>query len=215
VKLSVSSSPTSSPTASTSFSTPATPASPSVASPRRGFIAALFGSRSPKPQTNENSDISEDVRKRWTSFTHPKSEATWIILGYPDAKSTKIIVVDTGTGGLPELKTKLDSKVVQFGAFRVTSTDEHSSRSKLVGFTLVSTSLAPLQRRQAMNLKDIQRDLWTGITTTIEISQASELLEDKIGIRLVGVERAAKRFDFVVVVAVAVVAVMVVIWSWW
>jgi len=185
-----------SPPSPVSPTTPTTPTSP--ASAKKGFLAGLF-SRSPKnikTSTSEAAEIPEELKKQWNEFTTPKSSLTWVLMGYPDNKSRKAIIVGTGKGGLAELKTKLDSEAVQFGAFRVEAVDQASKRAKFVGFTLVGPKLSPSQRLQAMHVKEIQRDLWTGLATTLEIASASELAEDRISNRLIGVERGASSYDF-------------------
>jgi len=176
-----------------SLSVPTSPTSPPGA--KKGFLASLFA-RSPKSKTSESETVPEELRKQWYEFTSPKSTLSWVLLGYSDTKSKKVVLLSTGKSGLGELKKAMDETAVQFGAFRVVATDEHSTRPKFVGFTLVGSKLSPSQRVQAMHVKEVQRDLITGLATQLHVEHASELVEDKISAQLIGVERGALSYDF-------------------
>jgi len=82
----------------------------------------------------------------------------------------------------------LEAKGVQFGALRVIAVDEHARRPKFIGFALVGEKLTPSQKLQAMHAKEIQRDLFTGIHSTLEFTTADEF-ENQINKKLVSLEK--------------------------
>jgi len=86
--------------------------------------------------------------------------------------------------------------VIQFGALRVEGADEHAKRSKFIGFAVVAPGLPPSQKLQAMHVKEIQRDLFTGIHTTVEVADSSELNEINITKKLLLLEKGLQSVDF-------------------
>jgi len=89
----------------------------------------------------------------------------------------------------------LEAKAVQFGALRVIGIDEHARRPKFVGFALVGSELAPSQKLQAVHAKEIQRDLFKGIHSTLEFTTSQDL-EIHISKKLALLEKSLKMFDF-------------------
>jgi len=151
-----------------------------------------------KVSSAEPAEVTDDLKLLWHELRKQKTELLWVLLGFPDKKSRKVVIVGIGTNseGMDSLKPKLDHKVVQFGALRVMSCDEHAKRPKFVGFTLVGAELTPSQRLQAVHFKEIQRDLFTGIHVNLEVTNSKDLNEENIAKKLLTLEKGATSYDF-------------------
>jgi hypothetical protein len=64
-----------------------------------------------------------------------KDETNWLLISYAKAVGDKLTLTATGTGGLEELKTKLDDGQAQYGYVRVEYAND--TESKRVKFILV------------------------------------------------------------------------------
>jgi len=167
--------------------TPSTPKSPNTPSTPKSF----------KVSSSEAAEITDDLKVLWEELRQQKTQLLWVLLGFPDSKSRKVVIRGIGTAseGIGELKKKLEVKGVQFGALRVIAVDEHARRPKFIGFALVGDKLTPSQKLQAMHAKEIQRDLFTGIHSTLEFTTSDEF-ENQINKKLVSLEKSAKIFDY-------------------
>jgi len=166
---------------------PSTPKSPKTPSTPKSF----------KVSTSEPAEITSDLKMLWEELRLQKTELLWVLLGFPDSKSRKACIRGIGTAseGIGELKKKLEAKAVQFGALRVIAIDEHARRPKFIGFAIVGEDLLPSQKLQAMHAKEIQRDLFTGIHTTLEFPSSKDF-ESEINKKLITLEKSAKLFDY-------------------
>jgi len=151
-----------------------------------------------KVSSAEPAEVTDDLKLLWHELRKQKTELLWVLLGFPDKKSRKVVIVGIGTSseGIEYLKTKLDHRVVQFGALRVLGIDEHAKRPKFIGFTLVSSELTPTQKLQAIHAKEIQRDLFTGIHVNIEVTNSKDLNEQNISKKLSSLEKDVTAYDF-------------------
>jgi hypothetical protein len=64
-----------------------------------------------------------------------KDETNWLIISYASAVGDKLTLSSTGTGGLAELKEKLDEGQAQYAYVRVEYAND--TKSKRVKFVLV------------------------------------------------------------------------------
>jgi hypothetical protein len=87
--------------------------------------------------------------------------------------------VGTGSGGVEELKGKLDPSKVQFGAFQVFGVDQQqalsSKRSKIIWFTWVGKSVGVLVKAKVSVQKPEVATLFAGAALALEISDADDL----------------------------------------
>jgi hypothetical protein len=164
--------------------TPVTPKTPST--PRSPF----------KVSTAEPAEVTDDLKMLWGEMRKQKTELLWVLLGFPDTKSRKVVIRGIGTAkeGIGDLKKKLEQKAVQFGALRVIGVDLHARRPKFVGFALVGSELTPSQKLQAMHAKEIQRDLFTGIHV-MEFTTSQDL-EINIVKKFASVDKGVTSYDF-------------------
>jgi len=154
--------------------------------------------RSPfKVSSAEAAEITDDLKLLWGELRKQKTELLWVLLGFTDTKTRKVVIRGIGTAkeGIGALTQKLESKAVQFGALRVIAIDEHARRPKFVGFAVVGSELTPSQKLQAMHAKEIQRDLFTGIHTTLEFPSSQDF-DVNISKKLASLDKSAKMFDF-------------------
>jgi len=62
-----------------------------------------------------------------------KSELNWLLLDYESDRSDKLLVTQTGSGGLSELVENLDDSKASYAYVRVTySNDKQSTREKFI-----------------------------------------------------------------------------------
>ena len=62
-----------------------------------------------------------------------KSETNWLLLDYESDRSDKLVLTQTGSGGLSELKESIDDSKASYAYVRVTySNDKESTREKFI-----------------------------------------------------------------------------------
>jgi len=149
-----------------------------------------------KVSSVETTEVPDDLKLMWAELRKPTTDQSWVLCGFTDNKSKKVTLLGNGKGGLKELKPKLNHKVVQFGAIRVTSADEHARRPKFIAFTIVGSELSPSQRVQAIYVKDIHRDYLYGVHTSMEVQHSDELDETGIAKKVISLEKGVLSVDF-------------------
>ena len=55
-----------------------------------------------------------EIQKAYDEVRSDKSETDWLLINYEDAKSDKLFLKDSGSGGLEELKKHMDSNEAQY-----------------------------------------------------------------------------------------------------
>ncbi|KAI0158035.1 actin depolymerizing protein [Hypoxylon sp. FL1284] len=78
---------------------------------------------------------SPDILAAYDAVRSDKEATNWLLLSYAGAVGDKLTLTGTGSGGLDELKTKLDDSQAQYGYVRVEYAND--TESKRVKFVLV------------------------------------------------------------------------------
>jgi len=125
-------------------------------------------------------NIDESLQAQYKEVADLKSETNWCLYEIEgDGKKKNLVSVGTGTGGVEELRTKLDDSKVQFGAFQVYGVDQQQSlaskRSKVVWFTWVGKSVGVLAKAKVSVQKPDVAKLFEGAALALELSNADEL----------------------------------------
>lgn len=55
-----------------------------------------------------------EIRQAYEDVRSDKTDTDWLLIGYEDAKSDRLMLKATGSGGLPELKEHLDPSDAQY-----------------------------------------------------------------------------------------------------
>lgn len=55
-----------------------------------------------------------EILKAYDDVRSDKTETDWLLINYEDAKSDRLVLKGTGSGGLAELKTHLDPAEAQY-----------------------------------------------------------------------------------------------------
>ncbi|EKD19142.1 uncharacterized protein L3040_007253 [Drepanopeziza brunnea f. sp. 'multigermtubi'] len=76
-----------------------------------------------------------EIKTAYDDVRSDTSETNWLIISYASASGDKLILSETGTGGLPELQSKLDPSQAQYAYVRVEYAND--TESKRVKFVLV------------------------------------------------------------------------------
>ncbi|KAI1505722.1 hypothetical protein F5X99DRAFT_367461 [Biscogniauxia marginata] len=78
---------------------------------------------------------SPEILAAYDAVRSDKDETNWLLISYASAVGDKLVLSATGTGGLPELTSKLDDGQAQYGYVRVEYANDTESRR--VKFALV------------------------------------------------------------------------------
>ncbi|KAH8101130.1 actin depolymerizing protein [Cristinia sonorae] len=74
-----------------------------------------------------------EIEQAYRDVRDDKSETNWLLLDYEDARSDKLVLTATGSGGLEELREQLDDSKASFAYARVQySNDKESTREKFI-----------------------------------------------------------------------------------
>ncbi|KAF4564695.1 hypothetical protein EYR40_010866 [Pleurotus pulmonarius] len=79
-------------------------------------------------------DVSDPaISEAYLDVRSDKSETNWLLLDYESDRSDKLLVTQTGSGGLSELREVLDDTKASFAYVRVRySNDKESTREKFI-----------------------------------------------------------------------------------
>jgi hypothetical protein len=138
-------------------------------------------------------DLSDpSVKQAWDTITANDAVQNWILVECED-RTDKVKLTGIGDGGMNELKTKLASDRIQFGAFKVTGFDQTlGRRPKFVWFISVGSS-TPVLRKAKLSVQKPDLAKFFRITQiNLEISSPDELNKNDIAKKLIGSGGARK-----------------------
>lgn len=76
-------------------------------------------------------DLSDpEITHAWRTLTSRTGDVNWILFGFADPRSHKLVVNGMGSGGVEELNSKLNPDEIQYGAFKVTRIVEDPDESR-------------------------------------------------------------------------------------
>ncbi|KAJ3084690.1 actin depolymerizing protein [Rhizoclosmatium globosum] len=80
--------------------------------------------------------VSAEAKVAYEDVRNDATPSNWLLLEYADDKSDNIVLAGSGSGGLAEVKSKLDDAKAAYGFVRVVvGNDELSQRVKFLFFT--------------------------------------------------------------------------------
>jgi len=135
-------------------------------------------------------DLSDPaLLKAWQDITKNDATQNWLLFDFVEG-TNKLTCTATGTGGMSELKAKLDSSKIQVGAFRVVGVDNRettvSRRPKFVWFTYIGSGVSVLKKARVSVQKPDLAKFFTSAQFNVEISSPDELTKPDIGRKLLG-----------------------------
>jgi len=150
--------------------------------------------------------VGEGINESFKDLTTDSSSTNWILWEIDGKGKDAVLRLnpdgDKGSGGLTELRGKLDASKVYYGAFLVTGVDNRenteSKRSKYVNFTFVGDSV-PVMKRSAVSVQRTEVfKLMQGIAASMDFSTPEDLDKDSIAKKLLASGGAHKptRYEF-------------------
>lgn len=133
-------------------------------------------------------DLSDQsLHTSWKDLTTHNSITNWILFSFHD-NTNKLYCSGSGSGGIDELRDKLDSTQVQFGAFRVVGVDDRettvSRRPKFIWFTSIGGGVGILKKARVSVMKPELSKFFESCVVNIQISDKDELNKIEIGKKL-------------------------------
>jgi len=124
------------------------------------------------------------IAQAWADIRSDDSATNWLLVGYDENQKDTLKLVGSGSGGMNELKTQLDSNQVLYGIFRVIGVDQDSRRTKYVFVTFIGSGLSPLKRARTSTHKSALAQYFNGFHVEIYAASEDDLTEDDIVKRL-------------------------------
>ncbi|KIJ09759.1 hypothetical protein PAXINDRAFT_87033 [Paxillus involutus ATCC 200175] len=131
-------------------------------------------------------DVSDPkITEAYLDVRSDKSDTNWLLLDYENDRSDKLVLTQTGTGSLADLRHALDDSKASYGYARVTySNDKESRREKFILVVWIGSGCKVMRKAKisvhAANVKEVLR------VYSIEVAarERDDLKEDPIIVRL-------------------------------
>ncbi|THH21158.1 hypothetical protein EW146_g336 [Bondarzewia mesenterica] len=128
--------------------------------------------------TGTSTQAYDDVRSN-------KSETNWVLLDYESDRSDKLVVTQSGAGGLPELREALDLNKASYAYVRVTySNDKESQREKFIFVVWIGPGCKVMRKAKiSVHAADVKAVLRV-YSLEVAAREKDDLNEDPIVVRL-------------------------------
>jgi hypothetical protein len=131
------------------------------------------------------SDVSDPaIREAYDDVRNDATDTNWLLITYEEGSNNKKwILHGKGSGGLDELKSKINETFLGFGYLRLTVGDKKSKRTKFVFIKYLSKGLK-MHQKALINVHrgDVEKVL-NQISISVEAEGLDELAEDDIQAR--------------------------------
>jgi len=114
------------------------------------------------------------------SVRNDKSEIDWCLFTYEDAKSSKVALKGTGSGGIEELKTHLGNDVIGYGLVRKTDKIDDSVTVKFVYIFWLGDDAPRMQKARVSTHQGAVRNFIGQFHVDITTSDISELSDEAL-----------------------------------
>jgi len=131
-------------------------------------------------------DLSDSsINEAYQDVRSDKSDTNWLLLNYVSDRSEKLVVKQTGTGGLSELKEALDDSVAAFAYARVQySNDEQSQREKFVFVKWIGKGVKIMRKAKlSVQAADVKNVL-SAFSIEITAEEKDQIDEQQIIVKL-------------------------------
>ncbi|GAA6024175.1 hypothetical protein JCM8202_003523 [Rhodotorula sphaerocarpa] len=128
---------------------------------------------------------SSEIREAYEKVRSDKDDTTYLVLDYDGDKSDKLVLTETGTGGLDELKSKFKNDHASFAYIRVKySNDAESVREKFVLITWIGPEVRVMRKAKlSVHATDVKKVL-AAYSIDVAASSPDDLAEEPIVKRL-------------------------------
>jgi len=125
------------------------------------------------------------INEAYLDVRSDKSDTNWLLLDYETDRSDKLTLTSTGTGGLPELREKLEDSRASYAYARVTySNDKESQREKFVLVVWIGPGCKVMRKAKiSVHSADVKNVLRV-FSIEVAAHEKSDLNEDPIVVRL-------------------------------
>jgi len=126
-------------------------------------------------------DVSDPrLNEAYAAVRSDSDPTTWAVIGYDPSARDKIVLENTGTGGLSELATHFQEDACQFAYLRVTTGDEESKRAKFV-FIAWTGPKAPILRKAKVSVhKANAKQVFRDFAVETQYSELEDIDEEKL-----------------------------------
>jgi len=131
-------------------------------------------------------DLSDPaINEAYLDVRSDKTETNWLLLDYVDGRSNTLTVTGTGSGGLAELRDRLDESKASYGYVRVSfSNDKESQREKFILVVWIGPSCGVMRKAKiSVHTADVKQVIRV-FSIEVPAREKDDLKEDPIVVRL-------------------------------
>ncbi|KAG0704915.1 hypothetical protein DFH29DRAFT_801054 [Suillus ampliporus] len=131
-------------------------------------------------------DLSDPkIDEAYQDVRSDKSETNWLLLDYESDRSDKLIVAQTGTGGLSQLRDALGDSKASYAYVRVAfSNDKESQREKFILVVWIGPGCKVMRKAKiSVHAADVKQVLRV-YSIEVAAREKDDLREDPIVVRL-------------------------------
>ncbi|EKM76778.1 hypothetical protein AGABI1DRAFT_44405 [Agaricus bisporus var. burnettii JB137-S8] len=131
-------------------------------------------------------DVTDQtINEAYLKVRDDKQETNWLLLDYESDRSDKLKLTSTGTGGLAELRDRLDDSKASFAYVRVKySNDKESVREKFILVIWIGPSCKVMRKAKiSVHTADVKNVLRV-FSIEVPARERDDLREEPIVIRL-------------------------------
>ncbi|KIP12109.1 hypothetical protein PHLGIDRAFT_113898 [Phlebiopsis gigantea 11061_1 CR5-6] len=131
-------------------------------------------------------DVSDPkIDEAYQDVRSDKTDTSWLLLDYESDRSDKLQVTATGTGGLEELRERLEETKASFAYARVRySNDKESQREKFILVVWIGPSCKVMRKAKiSVHAADVKQVLRV-FSVEVPAREKDDLKEDPIIIKL-------------------------------
>jgi len=129
-------------------------------------------------QDSSIQEANDDVR-------NDKTETNWLLLNYESERSDKLRLASTGSGGLNELKHKLEEDQASFIYSRITyANDKESQRHKFILIIWIGPNVKVMRKAKLSVHKADVKSVLRQFSIEVPASSTDDLNEESIVVQL-------------------------------
>ncbi|KAI0687677.1 actin depolymerizing protein [Cytidiella melzeri] len=131
-------------------------------------------------------DVSDPkIDEAYQDVRSDKTETSWLLLDYESDRSDKLTLTATGTGGLDELRERLDESKASYAYARIRySNDKESQREKFILIIWIGPSCKVMRKAKiSVHSADVKSVLRV-FSLEVPAREKDDLKEDPIVIKL-------------------------------
>ncbi|THH32070.1 hypothetical protein EUX98_g2108 [Antrodiella citrinella] len=126
-----------------------------------------------------------EIEQAYIDVRSDKSGTNWLLLDYEDQRSDKLVLTATGSGGLEELRERLEESNASFAYVRVQySNDKESTREKFILVIWIGSSCKVMRKAKiSVHTADVQQVLRV-YSLEVPARDKDDLKEEPIVVKL-------------------------------